>query len=259
MCVATNCRWNRLTTFRVPQEAPGQTGSTNDKQTLPPDSTSSCCLAVFPVRSRNKMSDAFQCISCKTFLWIWWGNGCSYIGNCKGMCLLHNKKVKCTFFVTYGVSPMYNFFHLLKEKKKKIKSYLFYVHHVIVIDWCPLCTYSHSSFFPYDDWSLCTLQTHSLICGGVVCDFSSWWSSASSCVWMPFCTSSPYCPSGCCWPFSGSSLCLAVASGKIHCLYLLTKGIRWDVTRSTLFLGNYCLTATRSFKMSYKLYSTKKA
>lgn len=117
MCVATNCRWNRLTTFRVPQEAPGQTGSTNDKQTLPPDSTSSFCLAVFPVRSRNKMSDAFQCISCKTFLWIWWGNGCSYIGNCKGMCLLHNKKVKCTFFVTYGVSPMYNFFHLLKEKK----------------------------------------------------------------------------------------------------------------------------------------------
>lgn len=29
------------------------------------------------------------------------------------------KRLSVLFFVTYGVSPMYNFFHLLKEKKNR--------------------------------------------------------------------------------------------------------------------------------------------
>lgn len=46
------------------------------------------------------------------------------------------------------------------------------------------------------------------------CDFSSWWPLASSYVWTPSCTSSPFCPLGCCWPSSAFSPCHAVASGQ---------------------------------------------
>lgn len=92
---------------------------------------------------------------------------------------------------------------ILRLRKNFLTSWISYI---------SVCTCSHSCWtgiiFFFSLWYLLfDLEV-------LLCDFSSWWSLAFSCAWMPSCMSSPCSPSGCSLPCFVSSPCHAVVSGR---------------------------------------------